>query len=343
MTVEAWRGTFDKLLRTSSRDEQLTLRAPLRDEPDYFTAVAEAYLANPFFQLTDEEVARLSDKLRPVGIARLIAARHEAMSATAPKYVVFCMPKSGSSFVSSALQHALEIPKVSLTSFGATPLSSHFGMNPREQEIDELAVAKAAILHGATGFTAQHHTRYTDYLARQMLAYRLTPIVTIRNILDTIVSFDDMMLRARHGDPEQALQRDAPFALPLNYPKLAPDDRYRLLAHSLGVWQVQFHLSWRRCQRQAYISPIIIRYETDVIDQNRFVETMAGTLGLHSPKVDRLRDYAQRPDPKRSRLNIGRPGRGRKKVPADARDFLVNYAQLFADEIPEDEIAYLLD
>jgi hypothetical protein len=342
-TGEAWADTFSRLLRSASPTEQLRLRQPLKGDQDYFVAIAAAYLDNPFFQLTDDEAAVLAEKVRPEGIAHLIAARHEAMNVASPKYVVFCMPKSGSSFVQSALEHALELPKVSLTSFGNTELSSHFGMNPREQELDALALVKAAIMHRATGFVAQHHTRYTEYLARQIQAYRMTPIVTIRNILDAIVSFDDMMLAWRAGkDPEAAWMGDSPFALPLDYPQLAPEARCRLLAHSLGVWLIQFHLSWLRCRRQGYVSPVVIRYETEVLDPPRFVGTLTGALGLTESQAARLRAYAEHPDRNRSRLNVGRAGRGRERVPDDARAFLLDYAQMFAAEIPQDDIRDLL-
>ena len=166
------------------------------------------------------------------------------------------------------------------------------------------------------GRPSARHTRYTEYLARQIRAYGLTPIVTIRNVLDTIVSFDDMMLVARgNSDPDLAWMADTPFALPLNYAELTPDARYRLLAHSLGVWQIQFHLSWTRCRRQTLVSPIVIRYETDI--------DLSGLRRNHVPV---------------------RAGSGRHEViPADAREFLVDYARLFAAEVPEDEIRYLLD
>jgi hypothetical protein len=39
---------------------------------------------------------------------------------------------------------------------------------------------------------------------------------------------------------------------------------------------------------------------------------------------------------------VGRAGRGRERVPDDVRTFLADYAGLFADEIPEEEMRYLL-
>src|SRR5262249_35279753 len=163
----------------------------------------------------------------------LIAARHQAMRPQARRYVVCSMPKSGSSFLKAALEVALPLPAVSLTSFGNTELSSLFGMNAREQELDELALVKAALLN-PHGFVAQHHTRYTPYLSLQMRAYGLTPIVTTRNIPDALVSFDDMMLAWRAEAGPEGWLGDTPFALPRGYADLAPEARIALLARSLG-------------------------------------------------------------------------------------------------------------
>jgi len=263
------------------------------------------------------------------------------MHTPSQKYVVFCMPKSGSSFLKSAIQQALQAPFVSLTSFGSGRMSSYFGMNGREQEICELALIKAT-LSSPQGFVAQHHTRYTPYLALQMGAYRLRPIVTVRNILDALVSFDDMMLDARTDRGPEAWVSDAPFALPRSYIQMPVEARLRLLAASLGVWLVQFHLSWIRGVRQNIVEPLVIRYERDILDPPRLVERLTEALELNELQAMRLKQFVDSPDREASRFNVGRAGRGRELVPPDARDLLVAYARNFPDEIPEDDIADLL-
>jgi hypothetical protein len=339
--AEARAEAMDKILRTPYPRQQLALRQPLRGADDYVAALRHVYFQNPFFKLTDDEAEALVSQVQPEALSGLIEARHQAMRAQALKYVVFCMPKSGSSFLKSALQHALQLPFFSLTSFGNGQLSSHFGMNPREQEIDELALIKAA-LSAPHGFVAQHHTRYTLYLALQIGAYRLKPVVTVRNILDALVSFDDMMIATRATEGQNAWVGDAPFALPLGYHALAPETRYRLLGPSLGVWLVQFHLSWVRGLRQAVVEPLLIRYEEDILDPPRLIARLTEALALNELQAFRLREFVARPDPARSRFNVGRAGRGREAVPDDVRDFLLNYARNFEGELPDEEIAYLL-
>lgn len=339
--AESAREALDQLLKMPLPDKDHELRDRLRGSDNYFETLGSVYFQNPTFQLTDEEAGTLTRGLGAGSpLAGLVTARHAAMRPGGRRYLICCMPKSGSSFLKVALETALQFQPVTLTSFGNTSVSSEFGMNSREQELDELALVKAALLM-PQGYVAQHHTRYTTYLGLQMVAYGLTPIVTIRNIPDALVSFDDMMLAWRASIDNRTWTGDTPFAIPMNYPSLAPAARIRLIAQSLGVWLIQFHLSWRRAARQGLFTPLVIRYEDDILDPERLVARLSGELGLDKGETERLRAFAERPDRERARLNVGKAGRGRERVPDDVRAFLTSYARVFAGEIPAEDIAYL--
>jgi hypothetical protein len=277
--------------------------------------------------------------LRPPTVGHLIAARDAAMRSKSPRYAVFCMPKSGSSFIKSALQAALQLPFVSLTSVGGIRQSSELGMNSREQELDELALTKWS-LSCYDGFVAQHHTRYSTYLARQLNLYGITPIVTVRNILDCITSFDDMMLEARMNSDSWTM--DPQFILPENYAKLDRNARYEIITPSYGVWLINFYLSWKRCIHQSIISPLVIKYEDHVLNGDMLIEVLAGYVGMSESQRDRLRDFVHEPDATLSRLNVGRSGRGAATVPEHLQAFLADYAGLFRSELTEDDIRYLV-
>lgn len=337
--AEARAAALAKLSRTPSPKEQDELRASLRGADGYLAELRAVYLQNPFLKLTEDEAAALTGRAGEASLAGLIADRNRAMHSVGLKPVVFCMPKSGSSFLKSGLQEALQLPSFSLTSFGADP--SYFGMNAREQEIDELALVKACLL-APRGFVAQHHTRYTPYLGLQLGTYRLRPIVTVRNIADALVSYDDMMMAWRGDRGAEGWMTDGPFAMPLDYQDLPVAERLRILGFSLGVWLIQFHLSWLRGMRQRIVDPLLIRYEQDILDPQRLVARLAEALGLDDLQAGRLGQFVARPDRVRSRLNVGRAGRGREVIPKDVRDFLERYARTFANEFGEDEIAYLL-
>jgi hypothetical protein len=197
------------------------------------------------------------------------------------------------------------------------------------------------VLTCPNGFVAQHHTRYTPYLNLQMAQFGITPILTVRNIFDCIVSFDDMMLQWRRSNGGTSWFSDAQFALPANYADLAAEARYSILAHSYGVWLINFYLSWKRGRTQG-VTPLLIRYEDHVLDPDRLVEALSGSLRLSSEQNARLEAYARRPDATRARLNVGRRGRGAELVPERIRGFLTDFAGAFRGELSEDDLDYLV-
>jgi hypothetical protein len=152
-----------------------------------------------------------------------------------------------------------------------------------------------------------------------------------------------MMLSWRRMRGQDGWLADAQFSLPLDYPELAEGERYDLLARSFGVWLVAFYLSWKRGIRQGIVSPLLVRYEEDVLDPDRLVERLTTMLELSPEQEGRLAGYVRNPDHGRSRLNVGVRGRGRRKVPDGVRQFLHDYASAFRQEIGADELAYLLD
>src|SRR5262249_39814089 len=160
----------------------------------------------------------------------------------------------------------------------------------------------------------------------------MAPVLTLRNILDCLVSFDDMMLTWRGQNPPESAWLMDPYALPLDYPKLAPADRYRMIGHTLGAWLIQFFVTWKRGVAQRVIRRRVIRYERDLVQPERFVELAGQWFGLTAEQRARLADYAANPDRERSRLNVGQPGRGRETVPEPVRQMLTDYAKGFGDE-----------
>jgi hypothetical protein len=334
--------TIELLSRSISPEVQSKAREVLREEGEIYPyRLLNIYMNNPFLRLLEDEVTSIQRIAQPSTLGDLIALRNAAAGSMAPKYAVFCMPKSGSSFIQSALQHSLQLPFVSLTSFATPAGSSSFGMNGREQELDELAIVKAMLQHSA-GFVAQHHTRCTPYLGCQLQLYRIRPIVTVRNILDCIVSFDDMMLKWRGNRGDQYWMSDPQFALPMDYERRPPQDRYTILVHAFGTWLINFYVSWRRGVRQGIVDPLIIRFEDDVLESERLVEVLSKTFDLDAAQKARLTAFVASPDKKRARLNVGRKGRGEELLPEHLKAFLADYVAMFSEELGVDEIRYLV-
>ena len=179
------------------------------------------------------------------------------------------------------------------------------------------------------------------YLACQLKFYGIFSIVTIRNILDCIVSFDDMMISWRTGKGLDGWLNDAQFALPMNYLELDEQSRYEILARSFGVWLVAFYLSWKRCSDRKFVNPITLRYEVDILNPENLVEKLTSRIKMSGAQTERLSKYIERPDEKMARLNVGIRGRG-KKIDSKIVDFLFDYTSAFKDELSDEEMAYLI-
>lgn len=335
----AVRQAIHRLLLSASPEEQASLREQIRDE-NYYKHIWNIYINNPFMALTAEEVEYFRRFSQYELLTNIILARDAASKSKATKISVFCMPKSGSSFVQSVIQKTLNIPLVSMTGFAKSGQNSHFGMNAREQELDELAVVKSILLN-PNGFVAQNHTKCTLFLARQLKFYGIYPIVTVRNILDCIVSFDDMMISWRRDFGTPGWLIDTPFHIPENYPNIEEQERYKILSRSFGIWLIGFYLSWIRFTRLGAVNPLFIEYEADITNPGSLVDKLSSQIPMTNVQKDHLALHAAQPDARKARLNVGIRGRG-EKIGSDIVEFLLDHARHFSSELSSAEIRYLI-
>lgn len=319
---------------------QSALKQELKLQPEALEpALLAAMRVNPFLELSRSEIEEMETQRRFREAERdLILLRQFAARIGGRRVAVFAMPKSGSSFVQSAIGHAANIPFLSLTSLpadgGAT--ASRFGINGREQEIDELALILQTI-RGGGSWVAQHHTRFNRYLGFQLRFYRIRPIITVRNIFDAIVSMDDMVMETRTNG-EWGL--DPPYGLPGNYPELGREDRLALLAQDFGVWLITFMVSWKRAIASGLADPLILSYERDILDPALLTGRLGDFLELGDTQREALADYAGRRPGAEARFNKGVTGRG-ADIPEDARTMLLTHARRFHIDLGNNGMRYL--
>lgn len=302
--------------------------------------VLPAYLVNPLLRLAPPELEDLL-KLKGNPLVDLVAVREAAAALHAPRYAVISMPKSGSSFLLSALETTLALPVASLSFPGPPGQKTYFGGNAQEDELDDLALLQAALQH-RRGYVAQHHTRGSLYTALRLRAWGIIPILTVRNIFDCIVSFDDMMIAGKRHELRYPWVGDAPFLLPNGYSDLELHERYELLSTSLGPWLVNFAVSWRRCETVGLAEPVRLHYGPDIGDPERLTAKLRGALNLDAAQSERFLAYARSPDPVRSRFNKGIVGRGRRLIPQSIQDRLESYVRRFGDELSDADVEMLI-
>lgn len=286
--------------------------------------------ANPFFlpkvdDKTAEDLAISVDTLAEFIMRAKLTIRH----AKQPNILIACAPKSASTFIHSALTRALGLPTGCL--FAATldwGSAALHGSALREQEPDELALIRAGL--NGRGYIAQHHSRCSLYLSNLLTAYNIRPIVTYRNLFDTMVSLDDMVVewRSRPGTVDHGYFADG---LPGNYERRDRDDRLMILAERMTAWFVQFYVSWRKCAEVGVVKPLWISYENDFLgDKAVLAARIADFVGFGDPAVIAAA-LEDRSAGKSKRLNQGVAGRGRD-LPEKVRAYILSVAGYYRDD-----------
>ncbi|MCM2476499.1 hypothetical protein HGO38_23930 [Rhizobium sp. CG5] len=314
----------------------------LKTDPQDALFVAGAFaLANPFYLPTME--AQSAERLK-IGFsefaATILRAKLTASRAHQTNILVACSPKSASTFISGSLRRSLNLPdaKLMAPSLHAQTIYS-MGITLREQETDELAL----IQHGTNGigYVAQHHVRCTPYLCRQLDLYKIRPIVTYRNVFDSIRSLDDMILSQRMKQDVDRPVEQVYFAdsLPLKYPDLDEETRLGMLVERYGAWYLHFYLSWKRCEAMGLVKPFWISYERDFLgDKEVLARRLAAFLGEDIVSGDTLATcFSDMDSAKKERLNKGVAGRG-SQMPDSIRARVLAAFEPYFDEADFSEI-----
>jgi hypothetical protein len=261
----------------------------------------------------------------------VMRAKLTATRSRQPNVLVACAPKSASTFIQDALQKALGLPGTSLFTATRDAYSgSMLGANLREQEPDELALIRNGL--NGVGYIAQHHARCSPYMARLLSFYNVKPIVTHRNILDTLVSMDDMLMDWRKASPTNP-GHYFNDGMPSNFTLQPREDRLMMLAQRWTAWLVQFYITWKKCERSGLVAPLWISYESDFLGDKAVLATRVSEfLGPEIANPARISAaFEDKSDAQAKRLNKGVAGRG-KDIPAAVRDQMLRIAGYYREE-----------
>ncbi len=288
--------------------------------------------ANPFFlpEIPAESARQIAADLE-LYAETVMRAKLTATRARQLNVLVACAPKSAPTFIQDALCKALNLPVGGLSTATMDATSgSMLGANLKEQEPDELALIRNGL--NMRGYVAQHHARCSPYLARLLSAYKVRPIITHRNILDTIVSMDDMVMEWRAPNAAASVYyfNDG---MPGNFHTRDRDDRLMMLAQRWTAWLVQFYISWKKVEQMGLIKPVWVSYETDFLgDKQLLAARISAHLGVDMAATARLAHaFEDRTDAGAKRLNKGVAGRG-QDVPVKVREQVLRIAGFYRDE-----------
>jgi len=232
------------------------------------------------------------------------------MRIRSPIILIACQPKSASTFLSAALAGLRHARRVSLVP----------GFGRREQELSHARILRCR-LRLARFCVAQHHLRYSEVTQSLIARHAITPVVLVRNLYDVVASLRDHVRDESPVSPVAYVtpeMRDAPDA-----------DLEQALAVLAVPWYLNFYMSWRECPSALWL------------DYADIAQNAAESLGLILARAG-IRASAKEIEAtlanmgrKRTRLNIGRSGRG-ENISRGARTHVAKLVKLYARHYPHD-------
>lgn len=142
------------------------------------------------------------------------------------------------------------------------------------------------------------HTRATKVNLERMRAYRIRPVVLVRNIFDVAVSMRDHIHRESIWNP--TFSPDPAFL------DMTAERQLDAVIDLAIPWNLFFVAEWQRSGMEM----LDLRYE-EMIDNP--VDTMQRILDFYAidkPRMDPASAWAEAADSGLTRKNVGRPGRG---------------------------------
>jgi len=200
---------------------------------------------------------------------------------------IACMPKSGSTFLKMTLCALTAWPEASMT----------YAFLQNEEELYLPFVRKAACSDTVT----QQHVRATVPNLQMMQAFKIRPIVLVRNLFDVIVSYTDFFDTGAKVNTFFAGRWDG----------LSRERKLDLVIDNFVPWYCAFYASWSDVIRHDLLDCRLLRYEDMIADKLGTLKDLVDFYGLAKSAaecsaaielVDGRKDI--------TRFNKGKAGRG---------------------------------
>lgn len=201
--------------------------------------------------------------------------------------LVACMPKSGSTYLTTVLSR--------LPGFGITSWVPDYGR--REQELCRQKLEADRSAYPNHSLVAQHHVRYSDTTKRYIEEFDLKPLVLVRNLYDVVPSLIDHHRTESVVYPMAYVPRDI---VEWDWERAAEFVTYMALP-----WYFNFFASWHDCDEK-----ILLTYEELIVRPRQVIGRICSEWGVTAS--DREIDSAlEQAGALQTRRNIGVAGRGR--------------------------------
>lgn len=227
----------------------------------------------------------------------------------APKLLLACMPKSGSTWLTMALEDALGLP----------PMRCYLEADRNEQELDAVALFQA---WGRRVLFVQQHIRYSRITLNLCRAFSTKIVVLTRRLDDVAVSLCD---HVEKESPECAMfYTEAEW-----FSRRSVEERLDLVIDHAMPWYLNFVVGWLRAMERHGGEILHVTYEDLVIDGAGCLDRIAGFYGadLGSRAAEALDRRVG------TRFNQGRVGRGREVLSASQQARLRDLARHYSGDV----------
>lgn len=196
--------------------------------------------------------------------------------------LIACMPKSGSTFLATAMAAHNGFRRVRLVP----------AWGSREQELCQIRLSR----YNHAPYVAQHHVRNSEWTQQLITTYGMTPIVLVRDLCDVVVSFRD------HLRKESRVFSMAYFTE--DHLRLEDAALEEAIIRLAMPWYLNFYAGWR-----ADPNAMIVFYEDLLANPIKTVASVFERANVNT-NVDQIALALQRCEKGQTRFNVGITGRG---------------------------------
>lgn len=224
----------------------------------------------------------------------------------ADRILINAMPKSGSTFLTSALAEVTGAMKFFLGNEYASEQDFYY---PRMVDTWNMRLV-----------SHQHaHPNRTNIEC--LIKFEIKPIIQVRNIFDIVVSAKDHL---------NTLRRDNVFPKTPDYRSLPEEQKIDAVIDHHVAWQLQFYDGWMR----ADIEKCVISYEDMIADYSGTIARALEFYNIEAPE-DKIIEVADRLNATKNtnaegtRFNKGEAGRGAEMLSDAQKDRIRRMASYF--------------
>jgi len=227
-----------------------------------------------------------------------------------PTILFTCFPKSGSTYITKILKE--------VSGYQMGVLAYAEGAN--DQQLDPIRLVQ----HHQVPVIAQHHMRATLANLELMHLFSIKPLVHVRNLFDSVVSYKEFQ--------EVLIDSENPMAHTSNYFRALDEARrFDMVIDLVVPWYIHFFVSWKELERKYSLSLHWSSYESLLEDPQGFLEELlaASDIPFESSGVSEVLKEVSKDSA--IRFNKGVAGRGKILLSEEQQLKIRSYASYYPE------------